>query len=53
LPYVNIFALLSPKTAQKKRNSGVCRVYSPLFLLSRRKNSAIFSGETQERLNAV
>jgi hypothetical protein len=53
LSSVNIFAPLSPKTAQKKRNSGVCRVYSPVFLLSQRKNSAIFSGEAQERLNAV
>jgi hypothetical protein len=32
LSYVNIFAPLSPKMAQKKRNSGVCRVYLTLFL---------------------
>jgi hypothetical protein len=31
ISHVNIFAPMAQKTAKKKRNSGVCRVYSPLF----------------------
>jgi len=45
LSIVNIFALLAQKTAQKKRNSGVCCVFTQIFLRGSAKTgsgSAIF-----------
>jgi hypothetical protein len=56
LSIVNIFALLAQKTAQKKRNSGVCCVFTQIFLRGSAKtgsDSAIFRLSIWGRLKAV